>query len=59
MLVDQDAASRAGLGVIDRGSIPSPFHSAHCVPVFACEIEVAGLLGKIRLPMAMGVKLAS
>ena len=56
--VDQDAASRAGLNVIDRGSISSASHSAHSVPVFACEIEVASL-GKIRLPKAMGVTLAN
>ena len=56
--VDQDAASRAGLNVIDRGSSSSASHSAHSVPVFACEIEVASL-GKIRLPKAMGVTLAN
>ena len=55
--IDQDAANRAGLGVIDQWSISSASHSAHSVPVFACEIEVAGL-GKIRPPKAMGVTLA-
>ena len=52
--VDQDAASRADLNGMDRGSVSSVSHSAHGVPVFACEIEVAGL-GKIRLPRAMWV----
>ena len=56
--VDQDAASRADLNGMNRGSISSVSHSAHSVPVFACEIEVAGL-GKIRLPRAMGVTLAN
>ena len=56
--IDQDAANRAGLNVIDRGSISSASHSAHSVPVFACEIEVAGL-GKLRLRRAMGVTLAN
>ena len=50
--VDQDAGSRAELNGMDRGSISSVSHSAHSVPVFAGEIEVAGL-GKIRLPRAM------
>lgn len=48
--VDKDAASRAGLNEIDRASISSASHSAHGVPVFACEIEFASL-GKIRLPL--------
>ena len=56
--VDQDAGSRADLNGMDRGSISSASHSAHSVPVLACEIEVAGL-GKIRLPRAMGVPLAN
>ena len=41
--VDQDAWSRADLNVMDRGSISFASHSAHSVPLFACEIEVAGL----------------
>ena len=56
--VDQDAGSRAGLGVIDQGSISSASHFAPRVPVFAREIEVAGF-GMIRLPRAMGVSLAN
>ena len=56
--VDQDAGSRADLNGMDRGSISSVFHSAHGVPAFACEIEVAGLR-KIRLPRAIGVALAN
>ena len=56
--VDQDAGSRADLNGMDRGSISSVSHSAHSAPVFACEIEVAGL-GKIRLPRVMGVTLAN
>ena len=56
--VDQDAASRADLNGIDRGSISSVSHSAHSAPAFAGEIEVAGL-GQIRLPRAMGVTLAN
>ena len=43
---------------MDRGSISSVSHSAHRVPVFACEIEVAGF-GMIRLPRAIGVSLAN
>ena len=54
---DQDTGSRADLNGMDRGSISSVSHSAHSVPVFACEIEVAGL-GKTRLPRAMGGALA-
>ncbi len=56
--VDQDAAIRAGLNVIDRGTIASASHSAHDVPVFACEIDVAEL-GQIRHRRAMGVTLAN
>ena len=56
--VDQDPASRADLNAMDRGSISSASHSAHSVPAFACEIEVAGL-GKIRLPRVTGVTLAN
>ena len=56
--IDQDAANRAGLGVIDQGSISSASHFALRVPVFAREIEVAGF-GMIRLPRAMGVSLAN
>ena len=54
--VDQSAANRAGLTVIDRGTISSASHSAHSVPVFACEIEAA-VLGQICLPRAMGATL--
>ena len=56
--VDQDTGSRADLNGMDRGSISSVSHSAHSAPVFACDIEVAGL-GKIRLPRAMRVTLAN
>ena len=54
--VDEAAAGRAGLHVVDRGTISSASHSAHSVPVFACDINVAGL-GRIRLPRAMGATL--
>ena len=56
--VDEDAARRAGLNVIDRGTISSASHAAHSVPVFACEIDVAEL-GKIHHRRAMGVTLAN
>lgn len=56
--VDEAAAGRAGLNVVDRGTISSASHSAHSVPVFACDIDVAGL-GRIRLPRAMGATLES
>lgn len=54
--VDEVAAARAGLNVVDRGTISSASHAAHDVPVFACEIDVAGL-GQIRHRRAMGVTL--
>ena len=47
--VDAATAGRAGLSVMDQATISSASHSAHRVPVFAGEIEVAGL-GRNRLP---------
>lgn len=54
--VDEVAASRAGLSVVDWATITSASHSGHRVPVFTCEIEVAGL-GRNRVPRAMGANL--
>ena len=54
--IDQAAADRINLAVVDQATIASASHAAHRVPVFAGEIEIAGL-GKIRVLRAMGATL--
>ena len=54
--IDQAAADRINLAVVDQAMIASASHAAHRVPVFAGEIEIASL-GKIRVLRAMGATL--
>ena len=53
--VDEAAARKAGLAVVDRGVISSASHPVHEVPIFAGNIQIPAFA--IRVPRAMGVTL--
>ncbi len=54
--VDESAARAASIAVVGRGPVASASHDAHEVPIFAGQIEVAGL-GAFNAQKAFGVNI--
>lgn len=55
--IDQNAANRAGLQVVDSGAISSVTHTNHPVPVYSGIIELLGSGISITCHRAFGVNL--
>lgn len=57
--IDQGAADRAGLAVVDSGPITSATHEAEIVPIYAGKLDIAGLVTNLTTHRAYGANLAS
>ena len=55
--VDENAARNAGLATVDTGPIASATHDNHTVPIFAGQLDVAGIPQNINTYRAYGVNL--
>lgn len=57
--IDQEAATRAGLAIVDSGPMHSATHANEIVPIYAGRLNIQGLAGNIDSKRAFGANLAS
>ncbi len=57
--IDQNAAERAGLAIVDTGKIASATHSEHEVPIFAGKLDFVAFSGGVSAHRAYGANLSS
>ena len=57
--IDQDAANKAGLAVVDSGPMDSATHVNEIVPIYAGRLNIEGLPHNIETKRAYGASLAS
>lgn len=57
--IDQDAANKAGLAVVDSGPMDSATHVNEIVPIYAGRLNIEGLPNNIETKRAYGASLAS
>ena len=57
--IDQKAAQKAGLAIVDSGPMTSVTHDNEVVPIYAGQLKVEGISQYVDVSRAYGVKLES